>query len=101
MRIPQTVCGFHLQFADCATAHFNYTHALFFVCGLPIYSAILSGTVFKVFACGNQNSKEENSSNVADSATYLILTSCGIRLQCTESRVWPRNVSVIWEKQLP
>ena len=32
-RNPQTKCGFHLQFADSATAQFNYTHASLFVGG--------------------------------------------------------------------
>ena len=31
------------------------------------------------------------SSNVADSATSLILACCGSQLQCIECTVWPRN----------
>ena len=34
LRIPPTICGFRLNFAESTTAHFNYKHALFFVCGL-------------------------------------------------------------------
>ena len=32
-RNPQTKCGFQLQFADSATAQFNYTDASLFVGG--------------------------------------------------------------------
>ena len=34
MRFPLTVCGFHLHVADSATAQFDYTRVLLFVCGL-------------------------------------------------------------------
>ena len=33
MQIPLTICGFHLQFADSATAQINDTIVLSFVCG--------------------------------------------------------------------
>ena len=74
MRIPPTICGFHLQFADSlynwqipltvadsATAQFNDTNVLSFVCGFQtalasantvaysanssIFGAILSGAM--------------------------------------------------------
>ena len=45
-----------------------------------------------------QHRRSKKSSNVADSATYLILACCGFRLQCTERTVWPRNV---WKNSKP
>ena len=38
-----------------------------------------------------QHRRSKKSSNVADSATNLILVCCGFRLQCRECTVWPRN----------
>ena len=38
-----------------------------------------------------QHRRSKKSSNVADSATKLILACCGFRLQCRECTVWPRN----------
>ena len=38
-----------------------------------------------------QRRRSKRNSKVADSATNLILVCCGIRLQCTECAVWPRN----------
>ena len=40
-----------------------------------------------------QHRRSNKSSNVADSATNLILACCGFRLQCRECTVWPRNVN--------
>ena len=38
-----------------------------------------------------QQGRSKKSSNVADSATNLILFCCGFHLQCSECTVWPRN----------
>ena len=38
-----------------------------------------------------QHRRSKKSSNVADSATHLILACCGFRLQCRDCTVWPRN----------
>ena len=38
-----------------------------------------------------QQKRSKKSSNVAASATNLILEYCGFRSQCTKCTVWPRN----------
>ena len=38
-----------------------------------------------------QHRRSNKSSNVADSATNLLLACCGFRSQCKECTVWPRN----------
>ena len=112
MRIPLTVCGFHLQCADSAhSCGFRNSSIQLYTCliiclwipqtvldskntvadfaNLSVFGSVLSGTVFQVFVCGIQNSKEDQkSSNVADSATILILTCCGSRLQMQRMHSW-------------
>ena len=107
---PQTKCGFHLQFADSATAQYNDTKVLSFVCGfhklfwirqiqlrIP-QSRLFSSDFVRYNDLGiclwtpKQHRRSKKSSNVADSATNLILDCCGFRLKCRECTVWPRNV---------
>ena len=94
---------------DSATAEFNDTNVLSFVCGfhkllwipqiqLRIPQIRLFWSDFErynVLGICLWNRKPERrskkSSNVADSATNLVLDCCGFRLQCTECAVWPRN----------
>ena len=82
MRIPLTICGFHLLVADSAyscgirISSIELCKCLFLCLWIlqifldsaitiadsaksPIFGAILSGTVFKVFVCGIQNSEED------------------------------------------
>ena len=122
MRIPLTVCGFHLQFADStyslripltvtdsATAQFNYTHVSLFVDSTNCSGFRKYGCEFRKFAyfwsnferysvlgiClwnSKQQRRSNKSSNVADSTTNLIWACCGIRLQCIKCTVWPRDV---------
>ena len=42
-----------------------------------------------------QHRRSKKSGNVADSATNLILACCGLRLQCRECTVWPRNAIIL------
>ena len=102
LRIPLTV-------ADYATAHFNDTNVLSFVCGLHklfwIPQILLQIPQIRLFLerferdndlgiClwnPKQHRRSKKSSNVADSASNLILACCGCRLQCREGAVWPRN----------
>ena len=61
-----------------------------YYCGfreIAYFGAIWSSTVFQVFVCGIQNSKENQKINVTGSATNLILASRGPRLQRTECLV--------------
>ena len=122
MRVPLTVCGFHLQNAhstfnlripltvtDSATAQFKHTHVSLFVFGFqknvlnsantvaesanfPFLERFLTVQCF-MFCLWNpkQQRRSKKCSSVADSATNLIWACCGIRLQCTESTVWPCN----------
>ena len=110
MRIALTICVFHLHFADSATAQFNYTHVLLFVCGLHELLCIPQRRLripqlrlflernwaeqcFKYLFVESITAKKiKKSSNGVDSATNLILVCFGIRIQCTECTVWPRNV---------
>ena len=104
----QTKCWFRSQFAG----YFNLAIHLFYSANsimdsanLPSFVAILTATLFLVFVCGIQNSKEdhrktlrsskEDHSNVAEAATNLIVACCGIRLQFTQCTVWPRNVGIL------
>ena len=102
LRIPLTV-------ADSARVQFNYTHVFLFVCGfhkliwtlqirmqIPQFRLFLERFLtvqcFRyLFVESKAAKKIKKSSKVADSATNLILACCGIRLQCTECTVWPRN----------
>ena len=118
MRIPLTICGFHLQFADStfnlripltvadsATAQCNNTH----VCGfhklfwipqiqfrIPQVCLFCSDfECYKVLCICLCNPKLQRSSkkisNSADSAKILFLACCGTRLQFTRCAVLPRN----------
>ena len=90
---PQTKWGFYLQFAD-------YTYNLripLTICGLHLqlnltiqmsYHLIVDSTIWSGLRKLRRSGK---SSNVADSATDLILAFCGFRLQCTKCTVWPHN----------
>ena len=123
---PQKNGGFYLQFAnsiymlrfplivaESATAQFNYTIILLFVCGfrklfwipqvrLRIPQNCLFSERFWAVQCFRYclwNPKQRirsKKSKVADSATNLILACCGIRLQCTECTVSPRNVEKLF-----
>ena len=106
LQIPQ------ITVADSATARINYTHVLVFVCGFHKLYWITqtwlrirqAGLVVGWFRAVNRsgtclwNPKQQRrlkkSSNFSDSATDLVLTFCGVRLQYTESTVWPRNVRI-------
>ena len=110
LRISLTSCGFHLQLWILRqlkfTKHIYYyllvvprtvTISANFVAdsaNLPVFGGILSITVFKLFVRGIQSCKKDQRkiSNVADSATILLLTYCRIRLQFTKCTVWPGNV---------
>ena len=113
-RNPQTKCGFHLQFADytyhlripltvagSATAQFNDANVLSFVCGfhklfwIPQIQLRIPQfcLFFERFWALQQHRRSKKSSNVADSATNLILACSLFRLQCRESTVWPHNVN--------
>ena len=82
LQIPLTFCGFDLQFADSAdSCGFRNSSIQLYTClvicvyipqifldseytvadsaNSPNFGAILNGTVFKVFVCGIQNSKED------------------------------------------
>ena len=115
MRIPLTVCGFHLQFADSA---YNYgfrnssiqLYTCLIICGfhelfwipqirLRIPQICLFWSNFERYSVlgiclwnSKQQRRSNKCSNVADSTTNLIWACCGIRLRCTECTVWPRNV---------
>ena len=123
MRNPITICGIHLHFADStynlripltvvdsATAQCNYTHVLLFVCGFhtvlasantvadsansPSLERSCAVQCFKyLFEESKTQRRSKKSSIVSNSPTNLILACCGIRLQCTEYTVWPRNVN--------
>ena len=112
---PQTKCGFHLQFADSTynlriPQQLNLTIQFFY--HLYVDSTKFSG--FRKYSCGfrklayfssdferyndlgiclwnpKQHRRSNKSSNVADSATNLILACCGFHSQCRECTVWPR-----------
>ena len=109
LRIPLTICGFHLQLR--ILQQLNLTLQLFY--HLFVDSTNCSG--FHKHCCGfrklayfwsdferyndlgiclwnpKQHRRSKKSSNVADSATNLIVACCGFRLQCRECTVWPRN----------
>ena len=104
LRIPLTV-------ADSATAQFNNSNVFLFVyefhklfwipqiqLRFPQLRLLLSN--FERYnhlgIClwnPKQHRRSEKNSEVADSATNLILHFCGFRLQCRECTVWPRNVT--------
>ena len=113
---PQTKCGNHLLFADSTyllriPQQLNLTIEIIYYlfvdstncsgfgnysCGLHKFADFLSD--FERYnVLGNclrnpkQHRRSKKSSNVADSATNLILAFCGFRLQCRECTVWPRN----------
>ena len=127
MRIPLTICGSHLQFAD-STYNLRIS---FLICGFQsqlripqqlnltlqmFYHLFVDSTNcsgFHKYCCGfrkfayfwsnferyddlgiclwnpKQHRRSKKSSNVADSATNLILAFCGFHLQCRECTVWP------------
>ena len=129
MRIPLTICGFHLQFADStynlriplATGAFQLQLRILQQLNLTIqmsYHLFVDSTNcsgFRKYSCGfrkhayfwsnferyndlgiclwnpKQHRRSKKISNVADSATNLLLACCGFRLQCRECAVWPRN----------
>ena len=106
MRIPLTVCGICLQLRIPQQLNVFMSHCLF------VDSTNCSG--FRKYSCGfrkfayfrsnferynasgiclwnpKQYKRSNKGRNVVDSATNLILTCCGISLQCTECTVWPR-----------
>ena len=118
MRIPLTICGFHLHVADStynlqipltlriplrvaesATAHFNYTNVLLFLCAfhklfripqvrLRIQKNRLLLERYSVLGICLWNPKQrrtsKKSSKLALSASNLILACRGVHLQCTE-----------------
>ena len=93
----QTKCGFRSQFAgyfNLAIHLFCSANSIVDSANLPSFGAILTAKLYLVFVCGIQNSIEDHS-NVAESATNLIVACCGIRLQFTECTVWPRNVGIL------
>ena len=116
LQIPLPICDstyslrIPLTFAVSATAQFNFLHVSLFVCGFHklfwfphIRLQILQICLFLeqfwtvhclryLFAESKTAKKIKENSNFADSATNLVWTCCGIRLQCTEWTVWPRNV---------
>ena len=119
MRIPLTICGFHLQFAG---STYNLRIPLK-ICGFHLqlrfpqqlnltiqmsYLLFVDSTNcsgFRDFWSNferyndlgiclwnpKQHRRSKKSSNVAESATNLILACCGFRLQCRECTVWHRN----------
>ena len=109
MRIPLTICGFHLQLR--IPQQLNLTIQRFY--HLFVNYTNCSGSRkyscrFRKFAnfssdfdwyndlgiClwnPKQYRRSKKSNNVADSATNLILACCGFRIQCRECTVWPRN----------
>ena len=117
MRIPLTICGFHLQLRD--PQQLNLTKQMFY--HLFVDSTNCSG--FHKYCCGfrkfayfwsdferyndlgiclwnpKQHRRSKKSNNAADSATKLILACCGFRLQCRECTAWPRNAvkQNLWE----
>ena len=113
---PQKKCGSQLQFADStynlripltvavsATAQFNDTNVLSFVCGFHKLLWIPQICLFLIdFERYNdfgiclwnpkQHRRSKKSSNVEDSAKNLILACCVFRIKCRECTVWPRKV---------
>ena len=111
MRIPLTLCGFHLQLR--VPQELNLTIQMFY--HLFVYSTNCSG--FHKYCCGfrkfayfwsnferyndlgicswntKRHRRSKKSKYVADSATKLILACCGFCLQCRECTVWPRSDS--------
>ena len=116
MRISLTFCGFHLHVADsaysCGTSISSiYIYKYRIIC-FVIPQTVLDSTItvadsaklplyerYSVLGISFWNPKQRRRSKktnkVADSATNLIMVCCGIRLQCTECKIWPRNVSQI------
>ena len=112
MRIPLTICGFLLQLQ--IPQQLNLTIQIFY--HLLVDATNCSG--FRKYSCGfrifayfssnferynglgiclrnpKQHNRSKKSSNVADSATNMILACCGLRLQCRECTVWPRNETI-------
>ena len=100
LRIPPSIFGFHLQLR--MPQQLNLTIQMFY--HLFVDSTNCSG--FRKYSCGfrkfayflsnfqrykdlgiclwnpKQHRRSKKSSNVADSATNLILACCGVRLQC-------------------
>ena len=107
--IPLTVCGFRLQLQ--IPQQLNSTIHMFnnlFVDSTNCSGFRKYGSGFRIFVnfwsdferysvliiClwnPKQQRRSKKCSNVADSASSLIWACCGIRLQCTECTVWPRN----------
>ena len=116
LRIPLTICGFCLQlrFPQQLNVTIHMSYFLFvdstncsrfrkYSCGF--YKIRLFWNDFErynviggCFWNPKQQRRSKKSSNVADSAKNLILACCGIRLQCTDCTVWPRNdfFSIFW-----
>ena len=113
LRSPLAICEFHLQFVGSAyncglrISSCNYLHVLLFVCGFyklfRIPKMRLQVPQVRLFFCNFEpysvlgiclrNPKHQIISKKNwDSATNMILSCCGIRLQCTKRTVWPRNV---------
>ena len=105
-----TNCGFYLQLADptcnlrisftvvgSASAQFNDTNVVSFVCGFHnlfwiAYFSRSSERYSVLDICllnPKQHRRSKNCGNDADSATNRILVCCGLRLQCTKCTVWP------------
>ena len=103
---PLTICRFRLQFAKPAySCRFGNSSILLYTCLIvclwnPQLLCKLANfwknfQRYSVFAIclwnPKQQRKSRKSSNVADSATNLILVCCGIRIQFTKSPVWLRH----------
>ena len=107
LRIPLTICGFHLQLR--IPQQLNLTIQMFY----HLFVDSTNCSRFRKFAyfpsdferyndlgiClwnPKQHRRSKKSINVADSATNQILACCGFRLQCRECTVWPRNVRKVF-----
>ena len=126
MRIPLTICGFHLQFADSAdSCGFCNSSTQLYTCliiCLWIPQTVLDSAKTVADSANSpsfwsdlenynvlgiclwkpkQQIRSKKCSNVAHSATYLISACCGIRLQTTECTFWPRNVEKKLRKKHP
>ena len=113
LRIPLTICGFYLQLR--IPQQLKLTIQMFY----HLFVDFTNCSGIRKYSCGFRNfayfssdferyndlgicmwnpkqlRRSKKSSNVADSATKLILTCCGLSLQCRECTVWPRKDTLI------
>ena len=105
LRIPLTICGFHnssLQLYTCLIiclwtpqTVLDSAHSVADFSQIrPFVERFWAVQCFKYLFPWNpkQQRRSRESSNIAYSATNLILDCCEVRLQCTECTGWPRNV---------